>query len=113
MKSESESVQDADFTGRERSGLDCRSAPRFADLKGDGKVGTKAAVPNGRQLTEQMIHALRNSGYPSLHDISVIRREGIVVLRGNVPSYHMKQLAQTVVRKVTETDEIRNELEVP
>ena len=86
----------------------------FVDLKGDCKVGpTQTAVPSGAQLTEQVIHALRNSGYAALRDISVVSRDGILVLRGNVPSYHMKQLAQTVIRKVVSTNQIRNDLKVP
>ena len=57
----------------------------------------KSASPAGRQLCEQVIQILRATGYLSLRDLDVFTTEGIVILRGKVPSYYLKQLSQAVV----------------
>jgi len=55
---------------------------------------------------------LRRSAYRSLHDIRCTMDAGTVVLRGCVPSFFMKQLAQEAVRKTEGVRAVVNELEV-
>jgi osmotically-inducible protein OsmY len=57
-------------------------------------------------------HALRQSSYPQLRRVDVSFHEGLLVLRGRVPSYHFKQLAQVAVMAVPGFPGLRNELEV-
>jgi len=41
---------------------------------------------------------IRTSSYPALWEVTCRMRQGKLVLRGRVPSYHLKQVAQTLVR---------------
>lgn len=41
---------------------------------------------------------LSNSDYPCFRQLSCLVRGGVLVLKGQVPTYYLKQLAQTVVR---------------
>jgi osmotically-inducible protein OsmY len=56
--------------------------------------------------------ALRRSSYFELHDISCEFSGGILTLRGCVPSYHLKQLAQASVAEVPGIVEVHNRVEV-
>lgn len=55
---------------------------------------------------------LRTSTYAALRDVRCVADDGIVVLRGRVPTFHLKQLAQEVVRHTDGECRIVNELEV-
>jgi len=55
---------------------------------------------------------LRKSGYHELHLISCELHEGVLTLRGSVSSYHLKQLAQELVRQLDGAEEVNNRLEV-
>ena len=55
---------------------------------------------------------LRKSGYRELRSISCEFHEGILTLRGQVSSFHLKQIAQTLIRNVDGIREINNRLEV-
>jgi osmotically-inducible protein OsmY len=65
-----------------------------------------------RRLSEQVIEVLRATGYFKLRDLSVIATDGCVILRGHVPSYYLKQVAQSAVRELSGVIEVRNELVV-
>lgn len=55
---------------------------------------------------------LSRSGYRSLLAITCHFRDGTMTLRGDVPSYFHKQVAQEVIRKVRSVESIANEIEV-
>jgi osmotically-inducible protein OsmY len=55
---------------------------------------------------------LRQSPYAPLHQVSCELRSGVLTLGGRVPSYYLKQIAQTVVRSVEGVLEINNQLHV-
>ena len=55
---------------------------------------------------------LRTSGYRPLHCISCDFHEGVLTLRGHVSTFHLKQVAQTLIRDVDGVGEINNRLEV-
>ena len=55
---------------------------------------------------------LQRSPYAELHRVVCEFYEGILRLRGCVPSYYMKQVAQTAVLGLDGVDEIHNQLEV-
>jgi osmotically-inducible protein OsmY len=63
-------------------------------------------------VTERIRRALLSSPHHALHAVSCTLRHGVVMLRGCVPSYHAKQMAQAVVFSVDRLLEISNELEV-
>ena len=55
---------------------------------------------------------LRTAGYHQLCFISCEFYEGVLTLRGRVSSFHLKQLAQTLIRELEGIGEINNRLEV-
>jgi hypothetical protein len=65
-----------------------------------------------QEITAIAQAALRRSSYFELHDVSCDFRGGTLTLRGNVPSYHLKQLAQASVADVPGVVEVDNCVEV-
>jgi hypothetical protein len=66
-----------------------------------------------RLLPDEAVgRALRATGYLALRDIQVEIDRGIAMLRGRVPTYHQKQLAQAVAQKVNGVRGIANGIEV-
>jgi osmotically-inducible protein OsmY len=63
-------------------------------------------------LLYQIDAALRSSPYLNGRRISVECHQGEVILRGTVPSYYHKQMAQEAVRSISEVGAIRNRLVV-
>jgi osmotically-inducible protein OsmY len=55
---------------------------------------------------------LRESPYPSLRMVSCIDKGGILILRGHVPNFFHKQLAQTAVANIDGVKELVNQIEV-
>jgi hypothetical protein len=56
---------------------------------------------------------LAESSHTSLRFVSCTDEDGVLTLRGRVASYHLKQLAQSIVGKIDGVSEIVNCLEVP
>jgi osmotically-inducible protein OsmY len=63
-------------------------------------------------LAERVERALRATGYGPLRAIEVTVRARLVILGGRVPSYHLKQVAQTAAMAVPGTGQVRNDLDV-
>jgi hypothetical protein len=55
---------------------------------------------------------LRHSEYFELRNVSCDFHEGVLTLRGRVPSYHLKQLAQSLLCEVAGILKLNNQLEV-
>jgi osmotically-inducible protein OsmY len=55
---------------------------------------------------------LTRSGYLPLRQISCELRERTLLLRGSVPSYYLKQMAQSIAAEVEGIEEVRNYIEV-
>jgi osmotically-inducible protein OsmY len=64
------------------------------------------------RLAERVARALRATGYGPLRDVEVAAHVRIVTLRGRVPSYYLKQVAQTTALPVPGVQQVRNDLEV-
>jgi osmotically-inducible protein OsmY len=64
------------------------------------------------EITEIAQQMLRQSSYFELRDVSCDFSGGILTLRGRVPSYHLKQLAQASVASVPGVVEVHNHVEV-
>ena len=69
-------------------------------------------APRCLSLSERVERALRANGYPALRTIEVSVEDGRVVLKGRVPSYYMKQMAQAVTLAAAGMQELCNEVEV-
>ena len=55
---------------------------------------------------------LQQSAYHAIRSITCELHEGVVTLRGRVPSYHLKQMAQELVRSTPGVIEINNRIAV-
>ncbi len=75
-------------------------------------AAARSAKAAGRRLSEQVIQVLRATGYLPLRDLDIFAAEGFVILRGRVPSYYLKQVAQAAVLGLPGVDDVRNELDV-
>jgi osmotically-inducible protein OsmY len=64
------------------------------------------------RLAERVEQALRATGYPRLRGIEVTVHARLVILRGRVPSYYLKQIAQETALAVPGTHQVRNDLDV-
>src|ERR1035438_6315928 len=62
-------------------------------------------------LREAVIRGLRNSGYSSLSRIQCEVLEGEVVVGGVVPSFYLKQMAQTIILRIGQI-KVKNNLYV-
>jgi hypothetical protein len=65
-----------------------------------------------QNLLARIEQSLRETGYLALRDIEILRAENLMILRGLVPSYYLKQMAQEIVRKAIGNLAIQNELDV-
>jgi osmotically-inducible protein OsmY len=81
---------------------------RIFDVPADGDRSTPAGAGVG-ELAEDR---LRSSPYLALRDIGCVDHEGAVTLRGCVPTYFLKQLAQEVVAGTEGVRAITNRIEV-
>jgi hypothetical protein len=64
-------------------------------------------------LLELAERALRSGPYPALKKLSCDYRDGVLVLRGCLPSYYLKQIAQEVVaHQVKGVGRIDNQIQV-
>ena len=55
---------------------------------------------------------LAKTGYHTLRSVECSFRDGRIVLRGEVPSYYHKQLAQESIRNAPHITQIVNQIEV-
>lgn len=55
---------------------------------------------------------LRSNSYLALKNISCEFRQGVLILKGNLPTYYLKQVAQAVVAPTAGVERIVNEIEV-
>ena len=70
--------------------------------------------PSGQEaaIEAEAQSRLQTSGYPQLRKVSCEFHEGVLTLRGQVSTFHLKQVAQTLVRRLEGVGEINNRLEV-
>lgn len=75
-------------------------------------VAPRLTSPADARVAEKIEQALRATGYLCLRDLEIFVAAGLVVLRGRVPSYYLKQVTQAAVRAVLGVREVRDELDV-
>lgn len=55
---------------------------------------------------------LRHNSYLALKNVSCEYEEGVLTLRGCLPTYYLKQMAQTAVARLDGVEQVVNEIEV-
>jgi osmotically-inducible protein OsmY len=84
----------------------------------DDSCCTDIKTPNTNSLKERDLviaevqARLFRSPYRELRNIGFEYREGVLILRGQVPSCFLKQIAQSTVFSIERIEEIDNRLEV-
>jgi hypothetical protein len=69
--------------------------------------------PESAQLVvEGAERCLRSNSYLALKNVSCEYNEGVLTLRGCLPSYYLKQIAQMAVSRLDGVKRINNEIEV-
>lgn len=63
-------------------------------------------------VERRITRRLQTSPYLSIRRVTCRFHEGMLRLQGRVPSYYLKQIAQTMVLEMDGVDEIDNQLEV-
>ena len=63
-------------------------------------------------MAERITRALRQTGYTALGEIKVAIHRRDVRLSGQIPTYYLKQIAQTTVLAIPGVQHIDNDLEV-
>ena len=90
---------------------DCLGGPTTAPSSGT-VFPRDPGLDRDNSIWDAAIAALRSSGYRVLWGISCEVREGVVFLTGEVPSFYLKQMAQTVILGQTRVKGVKNRVEV-
>ena len=87
--------------------------PKGEQMNADGAAATPLTQSVvDLDLATRVGCALRATGFAPLRGVEVTVHEQLVILSGQVPSYHLKQLAQATALAVPGAQEVRNDLEV-
>jgi osmotically-inducible protein OsmY len=92
--------------------LPCLPSADDAQERADTSVTLAAQVLEDLHCAEHVRRALGATGYPPLRKVEVLVQGRRVILRGSVPSYFMKQVAQAAALDVPGIGEVVNEVEV-
>lgn len=65
-----------------------------------------------RNVADDIQRAMNTCGYAALRDLGCEFRAGVATLRGRVPSWYLRQVAQAVVRRVPGVVQLVDCLEV-
>lgn len=77
-----------------------------------GRGSERNAAENCSALADAVRLALSAAGYTALREVQVEVERGTAVLWGRVPSYHQKQVAQTIAQAVRGIRSVANGIEV-
>ena len=69
-------------------------------------------TPPVRSLADQVSERLRGSTYHALRVVTCHCDTGVVTLTGQVSSFHLKQMAQTIVGSLDDVARVDNRIEV-
>jgi osmotically-inducible protein OsmY len=67
---------------------------------------------SSQRVVDGAERCLRCNSYLALKNVSCEYNEGVLTLRGCLPSYYLKQIAQTAVAQLDGVERINNEIEV-
>jgi osmotically-inducible protein OsmY len=83
------------------------------DLSGRTCASNPSAGPNAsQQIIEGAENCLRHNSYLALKNVHCDYHEGVLTLSGCLPTYYLKQMAQSVVGRVAGVQRIVNDIEV-
>ena len=74
--------------------------------------GRRDKTPADSSIIQQAEAALRNSSHAGLRHVHTRFDDGHITLTGQVASYYLKQLAQTIVGQLPQVASVDNQLQV-
>ena len=80
---------------------------READLS-----NSRVVFQSSAELLREVQRRLASSPYRCVRNIECECDEGVVLLRGELPSYFFKQMAQELLREMTGCSAVENQIEV-
>jgi osmotically-inducible protein OsmY len=81
-------------------------------MEAPSSTGNSAAPHAAMGIVELAASRLRSNGYSALKNVSCTFEESSLILRGSVPSYYLKQLAQQTVAQLEGVYWIENQIQV-
>jgi osmotically-inducible protein OsmY len=63
-------------------------------------------------IAESAESRLRGNSYLALKNVSCDYHDGVLILRGCLPTYYLKQMAQAAVARIAGVERVVNEIEV-
>ena len=84
----------------------------IAETSDDAEVRPPVEVAQSALPIDRVIAALDQTGYGWLRRVAVTAEGGTIILRGKVPRFYLKQMAQSVVLAIPGVVLLRNELQV-
>lgn len=75
-------------------------------------VATPVAIEDESRVVTALNHALDKAGHLPLRRLRLEIHDRRIVVRGTVPTYYLKQLAQCIIREIAPDCEIMNLVEV-
>jgi len=72
----------------------------------------RGPVEGGQRIRLCAEARLRRCGHLALYDVACDAYDGVVYLRGRLPSYHLRRLAQTVAGEAEGVRHVVNRIEV-
>jgi osmotically-inducible protein OsmY len=95
------------------SGSDGPQRAEWSESDAMATVGERPTAPvMNADVASQVSQALRATGHLCLRRVRIRVAEGLLILRGEVPSYHVKQVALAAALRVAGVKEMQFELEV-
>jgi osmotically-inducible protein OsmY len=82
------------------------------DADRERRVAITGTTACERRIEEAAESRLRRSGYLALRDIGCMCRGGMVTLRGGLPTYYLKQIAQHLVAEIEGVRGLIDQIEV-
>ena len=104
-----------DARGAMESASARQNAPRRNPNPTQSPAPTPRALPtpvSSQGVARAARERLAHSSYPALRALRVSFHEGVLTLRGRVPSYHMRQVAWKLVGELPGVEEFVDRLEV-
>ena len=78
-------------------------------------IRSRAHTSHGREdsIASKVLALLRSSSYPELRRLDCTVTNGVLAVRGRLPSFYLKQLALSVIANVAGLDRFDDGIEVP
>jgi osmotically-inducible protein OsmY len=78
----------------------------------DPRIAPPSKPRPGIEIAREVERRLRSSGHLALLDVSAEVHAGTVRLRGHLPTYYLKQVAQSVVGDIAGVSQVVNQIAV-